>query len=79
MLEQNKELKDSLEANLACEECERWRDKTEKLASKYFETISGMKNEIKALKRESNTMISDAKKEIKEKLSNQLKLSLLKI
>ena len=79
LLEQNKELKDSLEANLACEECEIWKEKTEKLASKYFETISGMKNEIKALKRESTTMITNAKKDIKEKLSTQLKMSLLKI
>ena len=38
-----------------------------------------MKDEIKVLKRESKAMIVDAKKEIKEKLSTQLKVSLLKI
>ena len=54
LLEQNKELKDAMESMLECEQCEIWKRKTEKLASRYFETISGMKNEIKVLKKESN-------------------------
>ena len=62
-----------------CDECDKWKRKTEKLASKYFETLSGMKSEIKHLKRDTATKIRDAQKEVKDQLSNQLKMSLLKI
>ena len=62
-----------------CDECEKWKKKTEKLASKYFETISGMKSEIKHLKRDTASKIKDAERDIKDKLSCQLKESLLKI
>ena len=62
-----------------CDECEKWKKKTEKLASKYFETISGMKSEIKHLKRDTASKIKDAERDIKDKLSGQLKQSLLKI
>ena len=62
-----------------CDECSKWKRKTEKLASKYFETISGMKSEIKQIKRDTACKIKDAEREIKDKLSSQLKVSLLKI
>ena len=52
-----------------CDECEKWKKKTEKLASKYFETISGMKSEIKHLKRDTASKIKDAERDIKDKLS----------
>ena len=36
LLEQNNELKNTLDDYLACNDCDKWKDKTEKLASKYF-------------------------------------------
>ena len=58
---------------LSCKECSHWKSQTVSLATKYFETIKGMKTELRYLRKDAIKEIHQGKKEIKHELADQLK------
>ena len=65
--QENKDLNNELEAirQAKCQECKHWKSQTTSLATKYFETIKGMKGELKTVRADAMHEIRQSKREIK--------------